>query len=300
MAKLDLNIGAQVHCIDQPYGKLVKLVVDLQTQQVTDLIVEKGLLIKHDRVLPVATVDRITEKEIYLNIHSNELNNYPEYRAVNITEPAFDGRERAILASEFGSAIEPAIPQIRKRVHEGIAAGKTVIGRGTDVENLHHVLGHVDHVVVDQQSGRITHIVLQRGFWSENVVIPAERLENVDENGVFVSLTDAEVSELPRYKPRPASEILADLQDRLHDEWPPVFPEVKADMEGGVVHLSGSVGSKPLQIHAMEMARMVEGVIDVQNDLVITPNTQHSYDNTNFEEFTSRETTMLHKGATYS
>jgi len=275
MAKLDLNIGAQVYCKDQHCGKLIKLVVDPKPQQVTDLIVEKGLLLKHDRVLPLSTVEWVTENAIYLNLHHDELGNYAEYHERESQEPAPEAKGEpytTTLAPGFGSVIETrAVPMIRKRFYEGIVPGRVVIGHGTAVENLHQTLGHVDHVVVDGLNGQITHLVVRRGLLAEYVVIPGGQIKEIDEHAVFVSVAEEELAALPRYKPRPANEILADLHDRLHEEWPPVFEEVNATLEGGILRLTGRVHSDALRYRAESTARAIEGVLDVQNDLVVDP-----------------------------
>jgi osmotically-inducible protein OsmY len=271
MAKLDLNIGAQVHCKDGHAGKLVKLVVDPQTQQVTDLIVEQGLLLKHDWVLPVAVVERVADDAIHLNIHRQGMTDFARYREMTVKEPALDAypaMRSSGLGAEFGAIGDPSPPMIRRRVHQGVSAGKSVIGRKTEVANLQQPIGHVDHIVVDSQSGRIADIVVRKGLLAEYVVIPAARIEEVGERDVLVSVGADEVADLPHYKPRAESEILAELHDRLTSPWPPVFSGVKASLEGGVLRLYGHVRSETLRCHAYELAR-IYGVIDIQNDLIV-------------------------------
>jgi len=164
------------------------------------------------------------------------------------------------------------VPMVRRRVHQGVAAGKAVIGQGTGVENQRRTLGHVDHVVVDTQTGQMTQLVLRKGnFFPEYVVIAAEQIKDVDEQDVFVDVGDEELAELPRYKPRPAAEILTELDDRLNETWPSPFVAVQATMAGGVLRLTGSVPSKPCRVQAEERAQSVEGVIDVQNELAVEP-----------------------------
>lgn len=275
MAKLDLNIGAQVYCKDQHCGKLIKLVVNPETQQVTDLIVEKGLLLKHDRVLPLSTIEWVTDREIYLNSDHNELSNYPEYHERESEEPAPEEKGEpylTVLTPGLGPVVESrVVPMIRRRIYEGIAPGRTVIGQGTAVENLHKTLGHVDHVLVDSSSGQITHLIMRRGLLVEYVVIPREQIKEINEQAVFVSISEEELAALPRYKPRPANEILADLYDRLHEEWPPVFEDVNATLEGSLLRLTGRVPSDTLRYRAESSACAIEGVLDVQNDLVVDP-----------------------------
>jgi len=273
MAKLDLNIGAQVHCKDQHCGKLIKLVVDPEPQQITDLIVEKGLLLKHDRVFPLSTIALIRDNAIYLNLQNDELSNYAEYHEHESQESAPGAKGEAyatMLTPGFGPVVEThTVPMIRTRIYEGIAPGRIVIGQGTVVENLHQTLGHVDHVVVDGQNGQITHLIMQRGFLAESVVIPAEQIGEIDKQAVFVAVSEQELAALTRYKPRSADEILADLYDGLQKEWPPVFEDVHATLEGGILRLTGRVHSDVLRYRAQSAVRTIEGVIDVQNDLVV-------------------------------
>jgi uncharacterized protein YrrD len=88
MIKHDFNIGARVHCRDGDCGQLHKVVVDPQTQRVTDLVVERGFLLTTDLVLPVDVVERAAGENIYLSISSEELGNYTEYYVVESEEPA--------------------------------------------------------------------------------------------------------------------------------------------------------------------------------------------------------------------
>lgn len=269
--KLDLPLGAQVYCQDEPCGKLVKVVVDPATQQVTDLIVEKGLLLKHAYVLPVVTVDRMDGHDLYLTVHSAELSHYPEYRETTVREPAAGVTPaRGALSAELGMGAEPTVPLVRKRLREGIATGKTVIGRKTEVDTLHGAIGYVDHILMDTQNGKIAGVVMRKGLFPEYVVIPLEEIGEVSTESVFVDLSQDELAALPRYHPRSPAEILAAVQQQLQEGWP-AFTGVEAACTGGVVHLTGYVQSKALAYHAAELAQVVDGVFDVQNELVVDP-----------------------------
>jgi len=112
---------------------------------------------------------------------------------------------------------------------------------------------------------------VRKGLLAEYVVIPGEQIKDIDEQAVFVEVSEEELAALPRYKPRPANEILADLHARLHQEWPPVFEEVNATLAGGILGLIGRVHNNALRYRAESSARTIEGVLDVQNDLVVDP-----------------------------
>jgi uncharacterized protein YrrD len=196
-------LGAAVHCQDSEVGTLAKLVVDPQSQQVTDLIVEKGLLRKHAWVVPVSTVIRATLHEIYLSIPSHELENCDEYRETEIKVPAGDesGYAHSTELGAFGAPSPVTVPMVRKRLREGIGYGKAVIGSKADVEALGRALGHVDHVLVDKQRGEITQVVMRRGFPPERILIPSDKVTEIEHENILVDLTRDELAELPRYHP---------------------------------------------------------------------------------------------------
>src|SRR5215216_3081822 len=100
---------------------------------------------------------------------------------MEIKEPAAEQAYSSVtsLGPGLGTVSERVVPMVRRRVHQGIAAGKAVIGHGTGVENQHKTLGHVDHVVVDMQTGQMTQLILRHGnFFPEYVVIAAEQIKD--------------------------------------------------------------------------------------------------------------------------
>lgn len=274
MAEMDLHIGADVYFRDGRGGKLIKVVVDPASKRVTHLIVEKGFLQKEDRVLPVTLVERATPEAIYLSIESKELAHYPKYREMEFVQPAPDWeynryRQGEVVhwATYYGLVtVEPIVPYVRYKVHEGVPATQEVIGRGTPVRTLDGVVGKIDHVLVNRETGEITHLVLRRGVFPQRLVIPISLVTEVDDEGVFLDITNEELKELPHYTPRAAVDILEDLRQRFaaskHD-----FRDVKAQVVDQVVHLSGVVKDVEAKREAEEIARSVPGVVDVENRL---------------------------------
>jgi uncharacterized protein YrrD len=295
MAAFDFRMGAQVHCTDGSCGKLVKLVLDPQTQQVTDLIVEKGFLLKKDRVLPLATVERVSEYDIYLNIPSEDLKDYAEYSEVTVKEPAPDAGSRMGGAMNLnGSFAEPHIPMIRKRRRQGISAGRAVLDHRSEVENLNKVLGHVDHVIVDCDSDTISHVVVRRGLFADYRVLPIEMIEEVGDD-IFVLLSSQEVEALPRYEPGSESEIVVEelVPERQKTEPLSLGADVatsnvaarvnqalaadprtagaviEAIYDRGSLLLQGEVDRVETRAVAEEIARRQPGVHVVHNELVV-------------------------------
>ena len=275
MEQLHFDIGAKVYCGEESCGKLHKVVIDPHTNQVTDLVVERGFLKKTDHVLPVSAVERTKDHSIYLDVAADEIEDYPEYREVEFMEPEPGWgqveeykAEQTVCRPSAHMPIcpEPVVPRIRHRTHEGVPGVKKVLEAGTPVETVDGDFGKVDHVLVDSRSGQITYLVVRKGLIPEYPVIPIEMIENVGERGVFIKKREEELEDLPRYTPRDDEGILAALEGRL-DESLLDLDGVEATVEGGVVRLTGQVRDMAARRRVEAIARSVEGVIDVENAL---------------------------------
>lgn len=278
MSEFDFNIGAQVQCEDGECGQLLKVVVDPEAQEVTDLVVEKGLLLAEDRVLPIEVVEESTADQIKLSITSDQLSDFEEYeeRAFEMPSPGWQQlgtyKDEEVVrwkatATPYGVVTStPVVPMVRRRVHENISKEKAVIEPGTAVENAKGDVGTVDHVLVDSDSSDIKHLVVDRGLLARSVIIPISEVKEVTEDTVFIALSDDELSELPRYRPPGNATVLTKLEKRL-DEAPFDFSDVEAAFEGGILQLSGVVSDVTGKRRAEATARSIKGVVDVDNVL---------------------------------
>ena len=270
--RLDLTLGTQIACTDQSSGKLVEIVVDPATKQVTDLVVQKGLLTKQAWVVPLAAVERVTGHAIQLNFHSDELNTYPEYHAADVSEPAAGGPQTpgAALSPALGVTAEPPAPMVRKRLREGLVTGRTVLSAQTAVRTQQGDEGSLEHVLIDAESGQIAQLVIRKGFFPKSFMIPHEVIAQISADAILLTLRSEELAALPPMQRRRDDEVLAEIQQRLQEGWP-AFTGVMATCEAGRIRLIGYVRSKPHWYHAAELAQLVAGVTDVQNDLIVDP-----------------------------
>jgi len=275
MRTFDFNIGAQVHCGEEPCGELLKVVVDPRKERVTDLIVQRGFLFKTDRVLPVSVVERATGQDIYLSVSSEEVGDYPEYREMDFREPApgwgqterYKAEHTRCWLRPWGPVChEPVVPMVQQRVHENVPSALEVIERGTPVLNATGEIGQVDHVLSDRESSEITYLVVRKGLVPDYPIVPASAIEHVSEDGITVDITDEALEELPHYAPRPEEEILTELEERL-ETLSYDFDNIKAALEDGVMRLTGFVADVQGKRRAEATARSVEGVIDLANRL---------------------------------
>jgi uncharacterized protein YrrD len=274
MAKYDLNIGAPVRCEDGACGRLTKVVIDVYTERITDVVVEKGLLLSTDRVIPIAKVEHADEDGVQLSLSADELAAYPEYREVEYTEPSagaragkYDRGDVRCYNGTYSQACEtPVVPSVRHTVHPGLDSDRGFVGRGTRVLNPEGEVATVDHVLVDPESGEITHLVLRRGLFPKYPILSIKDVDEFGDDVVTVNLSEEQIEALPHYRRRSAEDIEAELTDR-YAKSSQEFDDVEVSVEGGIAHLSGTVPDVEAKRHAEAIARAAPGIIDVENDL---------------------------------
>ena len=173
----------------------------------TALIVEKGLLQKDDRVVPVSAVKSTGDGEIVLGIHSSALPSFREYKEVEYRVPA-EGRNNSKWQPEYtGYAMSPyegvlggsVLPARTYRLHDGVPFDLKVVGHGTKVRDADGGVGEVDHVLVDCVDQQITHMVVRHGLRNDYYLVPVATIVSVDDAGVVLGVSRADLRALPRY-----------------------------------------------------------------------------------------------------
>lgn len=272
MKPFDVRIGATIHCRDGSTGVLHRVVLDPYTHQVADLVVERGLLRRRDRVVPVSVVEDATADHVYLTIDSQQLSQYPEYSEVEYELPApgwtLGSRHRREQIHEWSAyGIDtnyPLVPRIHCRVPRGIPSDLAVIGRKTPVRNKQGMVGRIDHLWVDQENWEITHLIVHRGILPHDLVIPMAWVEFVDNEGVFIQGNNEQLKALPRHQARSTADMLIELQAQFEaahfDD-----SDLTATLEDGILRLQGMVENEVARQQAEEIGRSISGVLKVEN-----------------------------------
>jgi uncharacterized protein YrrD len=297
--KFDLNIGALVHCQDGECGKLAKVVIDPETLQVTNLIVEEGFLLKQARVFPINTVDHSGADDIYLSVKRADLGNFPEYRETEFEVPVssrqegfrYDGGD--MLFPAYGSTYDTGLVTYKEKVRQGIMPELKVVEQGTLVINSEGVIGKLEHVITDKESGAVTDLLVRQGaIFTSELEIPASFVDRVSEDGIFVSVTNKELKDFAlsranenrekrEQKQREQdvengeniltteSELAADIMSAFMNDPRTVDSIIEVINERGVITLTGEVNSEEQREAAKEIAASYPDVVSVVNSLKI-------------------------------
>jgi sporulation protein YlmC with PRC-barrel domain len=191
------TIGAEVSCSDGACGKLSRVVVDPVARVVTHLIVEPRRGHEPARLVPVSLVGSAVG-EIRLNCTSAEFDvldpaevtrfiagyeDVPNYRPTDVVAWPYFGYRGARGSLETSDTIP---------------VGEVEVQRGEHVHASDGHIGQVEGLVIDPDSHRVTHVVLQEGhLWGrKDVAIPISTVTRVLDH-VEVSLSKQQIQELP-------------------------------------------------------------------------------------------------------
>ncbi len=190
-------IGAEVSCTDGACGKLSRVVVDPIARVVTHLIVEPRRGHAPARLVPLGLAGSATGG-IQLNCTLAEFDgldpaeetrfitadmDVPDYRSTDVVawpHYGYRGARGTLAASDT------------------IPVGEVEVQRGEHVQASDGHIGQVEGLVIDPDSHRVTHVLLQEGhLWGrKDVAIPISTVTRAA-GRIDVSLSKQQVQDLP-------------------------------------------------------------------------------------------------------
>ncbi len=200
-------------------GTIDRVVIDPRTNEVTYLVVRKGVLFTEDKVVPVSLVASAKDDGVVLNNNAGNLDELPAfeetyYVPVEEAEPAkraeaTTGSPSLYMYPPLGGPLTytPAgynpgfIAQTTTNIPESDVALKN--GANVISQDGQHV-GDVAEIITGAQSERATHIVISQGLlFKSHKLIPMDWVRDVEENEVHVAVTAQTLNSLPDYEPNP-------------------------------------------------------------------------------------------------
>lgn len=188
----EISIGANVECTDGMAGETTHLIVDPESNEVTHYVVKEEARPHAERLVPVDLEIESTPVLIKLSCTLAEFTDMApfSYTEVYETEP------RAF--SESGSfsmaAADRTFVVDRTRVPEGELA----VSLHSKVEAKDGVVGRVDGLLIDEETGEITHLLMRKGHaWGrKEVVVPLSIIDYENDGTVYLKVDKDEVSNL--------------------------------------------------------------------------------------------------------
>jgi sporulation protein YlmC with PRC-barrel domain len=214
------RIGGTATCRDGECGEVTRVVVDPLQEVVTHVVVEpkhrSGLaklvpldLIENDKSdirlrCTQAEFDRLDPAEEthllpggnggYGGYQHGQALYWPYY---GLGVGGIAGGAPGMMGGGVGMGFVANVSQ--PVVTDTVPLGEVEVHRGDRVHATDADLGRVEGLVVDRQSRHVSHVLLQEGhLWGrKEVAIPIRSIASIDTSGIRLTLSKAEISELP-------------------------------------------------------------------------------------------------------
>ena len=206
--------GAEVYTAKgEKVGTLSRIVIDAKTRDATDLVVERGMLPKEEKVIPVGLVDLENEDRIVLRETNQNIDDFPDYETTEYVPldqagVPYDDIEALYWypPAYFQSPVGGSLPGIRPRsvsqTEPSIPEGRVAISEGAQVmsaDDKH--IGDVEQVIADSETNNVTHLVVGKGFLlKEHKLVPAHWVTTVEDDKVYLSVEAHLFDRLPDYQ----------------------------------------------------------------------------------------------------
>ncbi len=215
---MEIQTGAQVKTIDDKVlGKVDRVVIDPGSMAVTHLVVQKGLLLTSDKVLPMDWVTSSSGDEVILKQEVTELDNLPDFeenyvRQLGPGEPETDTVSTDYMARPYywypplGASPVPyagiyAGPPLRIEREQNIPGGTVALKEGAMVYDKDgDQVGNVERLYTDPDTGKSSHFVLSSGFlFKDRKLIPTQWVKWMEEDKIHLGVGSRFLEDLPPF-----------------------------------------------------------------------------------------------------
>ena len=194
-------------------GTLNRVVIDAKTRDVTDLVVERGLL-ENEKVIPIGLIEVEKEDRIMLQETNQDVDSFLDYETTHyvpidrVGEPYEDIETYywyPPVSYQFptGGIMPGVLPDYVVQTETSIPPGRVAISEGAQVISADEKhIGNVEQVIADSESNHVTHFVVGKGFLlKEHKLVPAFWVTQVEEDKIYLSVEARVFERLPDYQP---------------------------------------------------------------------------------------------------
>ncbi|MGH2457282.1 MAG: BON domain-containing protein [Chloroflexota bacterium] len=218
-------------------GSVCGLTITRATDELTHLVVRRGLVRRHVRLVPFEMVDNVDEERVALR-------------------PSRDGPESETSLTEVASPPFPGGP----RTIPTITAETRAVLKDRDV-------GTIAMVLVDSTTRCATHFVVHHGgLVSRRLIVPLDRVIDMTTDRIVFGVSPDELVALPEY--REDDKIAADAEEAISND--EILRRLSARflavaVSRGVVTVTGNLATSANRPRIEHSIRGVRGVLDVRN-----------------------------------
>jgi len=201
---------SKVECSDGPRGKSTHLIADPESGKLTHIVVkDKYLPNSPDRLVPIDLVKETVGGVIHLSCTRKELENLDPYTTIHYVQKGIPdyplGGQRLELAN---TSPLPGHAWVADAEEKLLPEGELDVSRDMIVKTGRKKIGKVDGLIVDPDSGGVTHLLMREGhLWgAKDVSIPITAIDSIDEDEVHLKIDKEAIDELPDIPLQPHSD----------------------------------------------------------------------------------------------
>jgi uncharacterized membrane protein len=197
----EISVNAQVECVDGPCGQVITMIVDRQTRKVTHLVIEDKTLryAPYQRMVPIDQLAEATRDLVRLRCTRDdvtEMEPFIETHYIKKTEQSYSVYQGGGGAPSDASEVGVSYSTFDE---EKIPEGAVAIKPGTAVAATDGHVGVVGELLIDPESGAVTHFGLQTGGSKSKAEIsmPLAAIDHVAGDTIYLKLNKHAIAQLP-------------------------------------------------------------------------------------------------------
>lgn len=209
---MQFRYGSDVHREDgKKIGKVKQVVIDPTTEEVTHIILRKGVLLKEDKVLPISLVKDANKERVDLYEIEGSVDDLPEYKEDHFVElhdasyaqPHVGGSPFLFDYPPVGGyEREEQAQRIKTKERSNLPGDVTPLREDIKIKTIddQHV-GNVEEIIVDPKTDKATHIVVSKGLLLvEEKLVPVEWIKDITAQVVQLAVDRKVIENLPEYQ----------------------------------------------------------------------------------------------------
>lgn len=196
--EIEIPADGHVYCREKECGKVTHIVINPTTGKLADVVVKEHSSPHKERLVPRKHISEASSESIRLDCSEEQLKEFSEFESQEFIEAKLP---HMLLGGPYPMVWPYVVPekQLIPVEREMIPVGELAVRRNTVVEADDGPIGKVDEFMVDEHTGRITHLIMREGhLWGKrDVMIPVSAIKHMEEERVELKLDKKQVEELP-------------------------------------------------------------------------------------------------------
>jgi uncharacterized protein YrrD len=218
LKNMELREGVGVFTSDdKQVGKINRVILDPETNEVTHVVVQKGWLLSEDKVVPLDMIRSTTDEKVRLSGNADDFNKLPPFEESHFVQTRSEDFPQAVdspydLSPAYfwyppivypgyvaHSATSTPFPPPHLEKTRNIPEETIPLKEGANVisSDEKHV-GDVERLFVDASSKKVTHFLITKGlFFKEHKLIPVHWVKYVGEEKIHLLVASSLLERLP-------------------------------------------------------------------------------------------------------